>query len=56
MNLRIVNIVATANLGQPVDLKEVARIRHTIHDPDIYGGRVGWEIIQVRGGEASRYG
>jgi transcription initiation factor TFIID TATA-box-binding protein len=42
MNLRIVNIVATADLTQPVDLKEVAGIRHTIHDPEIYGGRVAY--------------
>ena len=42
MKLEIVNIVATADLRQPVDLKEVARIRHTIHGPEIYGGRVAY--------------
>jgi len=42
MSIRIVNIVATADLGQPVDLKEVARIHHTIHGPEIYGGRVAY--------------
>jgi transcription initiation factor TFIID TATA-box-binding protein len=42
MKLEIVNIVATADLTQPVDLKEVARIRHTIHGPEIYGGRVAY--------------
>lgn len=40
MSYRIVNIVATADLGQRVDLTEVAKIHYTIHDPHIYGGRV----------------
>ncbi len=42
MKLKIVNVVATADLGQSVDLNEVAGIRHTIYDPEIYGGRVAY--------------
>jgi len=42
MKFEIVNIVATADLGQQVELTEIAKIRHTIHDPDIYGGRVAY--------------
>jgi transcription initiation factor TFIID TATA-box-binding protein len=40
MKLEIVNIVATADLRQQVELTEIAKIRHTIHDQEIYGGRV----------------
>ena len=42
MNLKIVNIVATADLHQSVELIEIAKIRHTIHDQEIYGGRVAY--------------
>jgi transcription initiation factor TFIID TATA-box-binding protein len=40
MRYRIVNVVSTADLQQQVDLKEIAALPHTIHDPEIYGGRV----------------
>jgi transcription initiation factor TFIID TATA-box-binding protein len=42
MKLEIVNIVATADLRQQVELTEIAKIRHTIHDQEIYGGRVAY--------------
>jgi len=38
----IVNLVATASLNQPVDLYEAAKIKHTIFDQEIYGGRVAY--------------
>jgi len=38
----VVNIVATADLRQQVELTEIAKIRHTIHGPEIYGGRVAY--------------
>ena len=42
LELAIVNLVATANLGQPVDLVAVSRIEYVIFDQDIYGGRVAY--------------
>ena len=38
----VVNIVATAELGQSVDLTQVSKIEHTIFDQEIYGGRVAY--------------
>lgn len=38
----IVNVVATATLGQRVDLNELGRCPQIIHDPNIYGGRVAY--------------
>jgi len=37
-----VNLVATASLNQPVDLYEAAKVKHTIFDQEIYGGRVAY--------------
>jgi hypothetical protein len=42
MKFEIVNIVATADLRQQVELTEIAKIRYTIHDQEIYGGRVAY--------------
>ena len=42
MNLKIVNLVATADLHQSVELIEIAKIRHTIYDQEIFGGRVAY--------------
>jgi len=42
MEPEIVNVVATADLKQRVDLKEVSGLPHTIHDQEIYGGRVAY--------------
>jgi len=35
----VVNIVATAELGQSVDLAQISKIEHTIFDQEIYGCR-----------------
>lgn len=40
MSYQIVNVVATADLQQRVDIHKIAELPHTIHDMDIYGGRV----------------
>jgi transcription initiation factor TFIID TATA-box-binding protein len=42
MKFEIVNIVATADLRQQVELTEIAKIRFTIYDQEIYGGRVAY--------------
>jgi TATA-box binding protein (TBP) (component of TFIID and TFIIIB) len=38
----IVNVVATAGLGQEVDLDDLGKHREILHDPEIYGGRVAY--------------
>ena len=42
MKPEIVNVVATADLQQQVSLTEISRLPHTIHDQEIYGGRVAY--------------
>ena len=42
MQSEIVNVVATADLKQPVDLLQISELPHTIHDQEIYGGRVAY--------------
>jgi len=39
---KIVNVVATADLGQRVDLVQVSHLEHSIYDTEIYGGRVAY--------------
>jgi len=41
-DLSIVNVVATADLWQRIDLLTVSRIDHIIYDSEIYGGRVAY--------------
>jgi transcription initiation factor TFIID TATA-box-binding protein len=38
----IVNVVATAELGQTVELAEISKLPNTIYDNEIYGGRVAY--------------
>jgi len=38
----IVNVVATANLNQKLNLDEIGKFKEILHDPDIYGGRVAY--------------
>lgn len=42
MSWSIVNIVATGDLKQRVDLIDIANLPHTIYDYEIYGGRVAY--------------
>lgn len=42
MTLRIVNLVATADLGQRVDLVRFSELEHVLFDKEIYGGRVAY--------------
>lgn len=39
---RIVNVVATASVGQKVDLYDLEKYKEIRHDPEIYGGRVAY--------------
>jgi len=39
---RVVNVVATGDLKQVVDLVEVSRLPYTIYDAEIYGGRAAY--------------
>ena len=40
MSYEIVNTVSTADLTQQVDIHAVAELPYTIHDREIYGGKV----------------
>jgi len=40
--IEIVNVVATADLEQPVDLLEISKLPYMIHSPEKYGGRVAY--------------
>jgi len=42
VNATIVNVVATANLNQEVDLYELAKLKEITYDQEIYGGRVAY--------------
>jgi len=51
--LEIVNVVATADLGQQVDLVEISQLPHTIFDQEIYGGRVAYLKTPAMHGKVS---
>ena len=40
--LEIVNVVATADMHQQVDLTQISQLDYTIHSPNKYGGRVAY--------------
>jgi TATA-box binding protein (TBP) (component of TFIID and TFIIIB) len=40
--MHIVNVVATVNLNQQIDLFELARCKEILYDSEIYGGRVAY--------------
>jgi len=42
VKMSIVNVVATAALGQEVDLDDLGKHGEILHDPEIYGGRVAY--------------
>jgi transcription initiation factor TFIID TATA-box-binding protein len=49
----IVNVVSTADLLQSVDIHEIAKLPHTIHDLEIYGGRVTYLKTPEMNGKAT---
>jgi len=38
----VVNVVATADLSQKVDLDELGKLKGILHDSEVYGGRVAY--------------
>src|SRR3989337_1505902 len=38
----IVNVVATASMGQQIDFEELRKYKEIFHDSDVYGGRVAY--------------
>lgn len=40
--ISIVNVVATASLGQELDFSELREFKEIFHDSDVYGGRVAY--------------
>lgn len=53
VEVSIVNVVATAALGEKVDLDELGRLKEIFHDPDVYGGRVAYFKSPNIGGTVS---
>jgi TATA-box binding protein (TBP) (component of TFIID and TFIIIB) len=39
VKVSIVNVVATAALGQEVDLDDLGKHKEILHDSEVYGGR-----------------
>lgn len=50
---RIVNVVATAALGQRIDLEEIRKFKEIFHDSDVYGGRVAYFKTENMQGKVS---
>lgn len=42
MEARIVNVVATANLDQKLDLDRLGKLSDVFYNPNVYGGRVAY--------------
>ena len=42
---KIVNVVATAALGQRVDLENIRKFEEIFYDSDVYGGRVARWLV-----------
>jgi TATA-box binding protein (TBP) (component of TFIID and TFIIIB) len=49
----IVNVVATADLNQEVDLFELANLKEIVYDSEIYGGRVAYFKLSDMEGKVS---
>jgi transcription initiation factor TFIID TATA-box-binding protein len=50
MSWQIVNVVATADIKQHLDLHTISKLPNSIHDPEIYGGRVAYlKTPEMRG-------
>jgi len=53
---KIVNVVATANLGQNIDLETIGRLGLAEHDRRKYGGRVAYFKMRQMKGKVSLFG
>jgi transcription initiation factor TFIID TATA-box-binding protein len=53
VKVAIVNVVATANLNQPMDFEELRRYGEIFHDSDVYGGRVAYFKTKQMQGKVS---
>ncbi len=49
----IVNVVATASLGQEMDFEEIRQFGEIFHDADVYGGRVAYFKTKQMQGKVS---
>jgi TATA-box binding protein (TBP) (component of TFIID and TFIIIB) len=51
VKVKIVNVVATASVNQPMDFEVLRKCKEIFHDSDVYGGRVAYfkpESLQGR--------
>jgi len=53
MTFKIVNLVATTDLGQQVDLAILSELKHVQFDHEIYGGRVAYIKVPGMHGKVS---
>jgi len=53
VELEIVNVVATADLRQQVDLVDISQLPYTIFDSEIYGGRVAYLKTPIMHGKVT---
>jgi TATA-box binding protein (TBP) (component of TFIID and TFIIIB) len=51
--VNIVNVVATVNLDQKVDLDKLGQTKEILHDSEIYGGRVAYYTSSTTKGRVS---
>lgn len=52
-SLKIVNVVATANLKQHVDIETAGLLKDFLHDSEIYGGRVAYFKSKAMNGKVT---
>ena len=53
VSMRIVNVVATADLRQPIDIDAAGKLEDFLHDPEIYGGRATYHHSDDMTGKVS---
>jgi TATA-box binding protein (TBP) (component of TFIID and TFIIIB) len=51
----IVNVVATASIGQELDFYELRKHKEIFHDSDVYGGRVAYFKTEKMKGRVSLF-
>ena len=52
-NVKIVNVVATADLRQPIDIDAAGKLEDFLHDPETYAGRVTYHHSDDMTGKVS---
>ena len=53
VKVEIVNVVATASVGQQIDFEGLRKFKEIFHDSDVYGGRVAYFKTEKMQGKVS---